>query len=171
MAVLAAVAGMMGYSSAGAMEVPPETVLDRPEAKQAWKKLARKYVDTSEDAKELRIAASIGDTDTVRELIEKKGVSPNAANQLIAIFLDKGALPDVQTNAGWTPLIYAARHGNLRAVKMLLHHGARLDIRDKFGRTALMLAAEKGHDDVVRTRCWNTARRSTPVTTMARRRS
>ncbi|CAF4811315.1 unnamed protein product, partial [Rotaria sp. Silwood1] len=41
-----------------------------------------------------------------------------------------------QTAAGRTPLMVATARGSLRVMELLLHHGARLDIRDAFGQTA-----------------------------------
>ncbi|CAF0971222.1 unnamed protein product [Rotaria sordida] len=41
-----------------------------------------------------------------------------------------------QTAAGRTPLMVATARGSLRVMELLLHHGARLDIRDAYGQTA-----------------------------------
>ncbi len=64
-----------------AMEVPPEKIMPPKQAELQWKKAARRHVDTSEAAHELRMAAAVGDLETVRRLVEERGVSPNAANR------------------------------------------------------------------------------------------
>src|SRR5690349_10867478 len=55
--------------------------------------------------------------------------------------------PDIH---GLTPLHYAAMHGNVEAVKLLLGIHARIDATDNKNRTALHLAVEKDHLEVVR---------------------
>ncbi|HLJ14518.1 MAG TPA: ankyrin repeat domain-containing protein, partial [Bryobacteraceae bacterium] len=57
--------------------------------------------------------------------------------------------PNVAREDGETPLMTAARLGQIDVMKMLLDHGARVNAREKkFGQTALMWAA--GHPDAVR---------------------
>lgn len=46
---------------------------------------------------------------------------------------------------GWTALMHAAWEGNIESLVYLLHHGARVDVKDPSGNTALMLAAMRGH--------------------------
>ncbi|KAM4629266.1 CARD- and ANK-domain containing inflammasome adapter protein [Polymixia lowei] len=63
-------------------------------------------------------------------------------------------LRDVDTNTvnsfNETLLHIAAEHGHLSIIDLLLHRGARLDLRDSEGRTALHRAANRGHTGVVR---------------------
>ncbi len=63
--------------------------------------------------------------------------------QLIA----KGA--DVN-KTGWTPLHYAATHGHLDVLRLLLEHHAYIDAASPNGSTPLMMAAQYGSDDAVR---------------------
>ena len=51
---------------------------------------------------------------------------------------------------GWTPLITAARHGNVEVVRYLIELQADLNIKDNAGRVALHHGAEHGHEGVVR---------------------
>lgn len=52
---------------------------------------------------------------------------------------------------GFSPLIAAAHFGHYRLVKMLIRHGAAVDLANpESGRTALHHAAKEGHHDVVR---------------------
>ncbi|WP_341761083.1 ankyrin repeat domain-containing protein [Candidatus Tisiphia endosymbiont of Thecophora atra] len=48
-----------------------------------------------------------------------------------------------------TPLHYAAYHGYVKIVKLLLDTGAELNIPNRYGRTPLHDAAEKGYVDIV----------------------
>ncbi|MCA8920297.1 MAG: ankyrin repeat domain-containing protein [Planctomycetes bacterium] len=52
-------------------------------------------------------------------------------------------------SAGHTPLMVAARRGELELVEQLLAAGAEVDARSPFGRTALMVAAQAGQTEVV----------------------
>ncbi|POM77485.1 Serine/threonine protein kinase, partial [Phytophthora palmivora] len=49
---------------------------------------------------------------------------------------------------GWTPLHCAAASGRLEALKMLIEHGAMLDVETISGKTPLVLAIERGQSDV-----------------------
>lgn len=51
---------------------------------------------------------------------------------------------------GHTPLIEAAKGGDLEAVKDLLHRGAEVDAQSEKGKTALHYAAANGHVEVVK---------------------
>jgi ankyrin repeat protein len=57
-----------------------------------------------------------------------------------------GADLDVQDNRGWTALHWAARHGRLALVAILIRKGADTEIRDKRRRTPLQLAQSKRVD-------------------------
>jgi ankyrin repeat protein len=62
--------------------------------------------------------------------------------QLIA----KGA--DVN-KTGWTPLHYAATHGHLDVIRLLLENFAYIDAASPNGSTPLMMAAQYGSDEAV----------------------
>jgi len=51
---------------------------------------------------------------------------------------------------GHTPLIEAAKGGDLEAVKDMLHRGAEVDAQSDKGKTALHYAAANGHVEVVK---------------------
>ena len=55
--------------------------------------------------------------------------------------------PDAE---GTTPLIEAAKHGDLETIKNLVEQGAKLEQGDKWGGTALILASYHGKFDAVR---------------------
>lgn len=113
----------------------------------------------------LILAAYNGHTPVV-EFLLAKGADINAAdrsgqtplihtckrsfNETAAFLLKNGADADVQTRkTGTTALMIAAVLGNLDLVRMLLDHGADVDLADSFGDTATMLARKKGNSAVV----------------------
>lgn len=55
---------------------------------------------------------------------------------------------NLQTNEGYTPLILAAYHGHVEAVKLLLNAKADACISDQKGNTALMGTIYKGEPEV-----------------------
>lgn len=61
--------------------------------------------------------------------------------------------PDIPANInpmqryGWTPLHWAARHGQTSVVQRLLNEGAEIDAREHMGRTALHVATMGNHRD------------------------
>ncbi|HET8549629.1 MAG TPA: ankyrin repeat domain-containing protein, partial [Bryobacteraceae bacterium] len=70
--------------------------------------------------------------------------------RMIELLLKAGADPNSALPGGETPLMTAARTGNVDAVKILLAHSANVNAREeRRGQTALMWAAAEGHTDVV----------------------
>lgn len=55
----------------------------------------------------------------------------------------------VNPQSGWVPLHHAASNGNIKAVRVLLEHGAEVDARNFGGFTPLHWAAAEGHLDCV----------------------
>lgn len=76
------------------------------------------------------------------------------ATAIITMLLEHGADIDAGGPPGragrLTPLILAARWGNIRNVQLLLEHGAKTDIRDCTGRTAVAWAACRTFEDTVK---------------------
>lgn len=56
---------------------------------------------------------------------------------------------DRADHKGYSPLMLAAYHGHVEAVRFLLRAGANPDGRDSAGNTVLMGAAFKGHREIV----------------------
>jgi uncharacterized protein len=70
---------------------------------------------------------------------------------MIAKLLKAGADPNELAPKGETPLMFAARNGNVDAIKVLLDAKANVNAKEKVrGTTALMWAAEQGHPAAVR---------------------
>lgn len=87
-------------------------------------------------ADELVEAASNGDLEQVKTLIEKEGIDINAR--------------ETEYEIGETALIGASTGGQLEVVKYLISKGADINIKDNDGVTALMMASAKGHLEVVK---------------------
>ena len=68
---------------------------------------------------------------------------------IIRLFLEKGANPNLADKNGKTPLMNASYKGNLAIVKMLLEFGADPTLKDNKGQSALDMAQKKGHQDVI----------------------
>ena len=67
------------------------------------------------------------------------------------LLLEHGADINTQTRFGGTSLYYASYYGALEAVRVLLEHDADVEVKhNNTGKTALQIAAEKGHDEVVK---------------------
>ena len=49
---------------------------------------------------------------------------------------------------GQTALMIASYRNNIDVVKLLLYHGAYVNLKDNAGWTSLMIASDKGHDDI-----------------------
>ena len=71
--------------------------------------------------------------------------------KVLLLYLDYGL--DVNITGGapeaWSPLMFAARDGQLTAVKILLERGAKIDFQNKSGKTALFIAARNCRSEVV----------------------
>ena len=61
-----------------------------------------------------------------------------------------GDHPNCVNECGSFPLKLATQYGNLDMVRLLLHHGAEVDMRGAGGATALMNAAWNGYSKIVR---------------------
>jgi uncharacterized protein len=61
----------------------------------------------------------------------------------------KGANVNAQDSQGWTPLMFAAKTGNINVVELLINKGAIIDQKDRSKETALNFAATFGHGGIV----------------------
>jgi ankyrin repeat protein len=66
----------------------------------------------------------------------------------VEYLLNNGANPNVQERSGLTPLHWAASHGNLQAVRILVAAGACPDMENSCGQTAAMLAQRRGKSEI-----------------------
>jgi len=69
--------------------------------------------------------------------------------ETVKILLDQGAKPNVvDSDEHFSPLMHAAAEGNLAVVKVLMAHGADLNLRDVDGDDAESFARQAGHQQV-----------------------
>jgi len=69
--------------------------------------------------------------------------------QTVEFLLSHGADIEAKEVHGQTPLMWAAKRGNLEVSNVLIKHGARLGTKDKMGWTALEFAQCLSHTNVV----------------------
>jgi hypothetical protein len=102
----------------------------------------------------LHDAAHAGDAEAIGRLLREdpgrvgepgpSGMQPlhfAASAAAAAVLIRFGALVDARTDWGEIPLHFAARHGHLDVVEVLVGHGADLHAVDDHGNTSLYLAA------------------------------
>jgi ankyrin repeat protein len=68
--------------------------------------------------------------------------SPTAVIQTVTMLLEHGAKVDIPEHNGLYPLMRAARTGNLDLVKVLIAHGADINVKDTKGHSVLQYAKE-----------------------------
>ncbi|EPS42694.1 hypothetical protein H072_3329 [Dactylellina haptotyla CBS 200.50] len=74
----------------------------------------------------------------------------NGSESTVTLLLDLGAnIKSSQGRKEWTTLIYAARSGNTRLVKLLIQRGADISVKDRQGQDALWHAGDRGKDTVM----------------------
>jgi len=94
------------------------------------------------------------DYDRMEQIINQ-GISPNEIDgedspclitaiyyltmKTVKFLLNKGANIEISDNGGVTPLMAAARSGNLDIVNLLLERGSKVEVRDNMGNTPFLL--------------------------------
>ena len=67
----------------------------------------------------------------------------------VEYLLQRGADYDEKEIMGFTPLLFALRHGRITCAKLLLNYGAKCNTMNNFGLTPLQCAATDGHEELV----------------------
>ncbi len=73
----------------------------------------------------------------------------NEDYQMVRYLIQNGADVNHANQGGWTPVITAARVGNLDIIRLLLDAGAELDVRTSDGLTPVRVASNYGWTDIV----------------------
>ena len=104
-------------------------------------------------------AAFKGKVETVKMLLDAEvDMSPVQEEHyntalILSVFAGQTKVVELlmNTNANFStpPLLWAARRGRLKVVKLLLDARVDADLQDKDGNTALLWAASEGHKDVI----------------------
>jgi Ankyrin repeats (3 copies) len=123
----------LGLSLAGCLVLPALLLSETSQTSQAAPVPAAPATAKADSGDELRRAASAGDAAKVRQLLAA-GADVNAANAY-----------------GGTALAFACDKGHTEVVKVLLEHGANLEIQDRFYKSKpLAWAVIKGHPEIAR---------------------
>ena len=108
--------------------------------------------DTMRQTTALMWAAEQGHAEVI-ELLVAAGADVNASSTVDEAKRRRGVVykqGENQHTGGVTPLVLAARQGNLQAVKALAEKGADLNKASGDGSTAMVVAIQNGHYDVAR---------------------
>jgi ankyrin repeat protein len=118
---------------------------DKKVSKKYERMIERFLVDHSDHVND-RDRAYIGDG---RTALHEAAVVGNV--RLMEVLISHGAQVDSENSIGETPLHFAARFGKLGALKLLISHGAAIDPKSKHTKaTPLLIAAESGHEAIIR---------------------
>jgi len=108
----------------------------------------------------LRLAATNGKTDIVKELlttaVDINAKAPNnlwtalmnaastGQTEIVRLLLEKGADVNAKDPSGWTALTLAAGKGYTGNIKLLIDHGAEINFKGAYGNTALLQSLGQG---------------------------
>jgi Ankyrin repeats (3 copies)/Ankyrin repeats (many copies) len=78
--------------------------------------------------------------------------SKNIDPRVVRFLLDHGADPNIlaQLQGGNTPLHRASRSGRIEIARLLVEHGANVEVQDDRGKTPLDVATKEQHDEIVK---------------------
>lgn len=100
----------------------------------------------------ISLAASNGHKEVVKLLLnQKQEIKTHDSSEGTPVSLANNQGYPETTNNGQSPLHLASSNGHVDTVKLLLSHGAEIDIGNGFGYTPLALASEAGNIEIVRT--------------------
>jgi len=110
-------------------------------------------------------AAKIGDTETVKMLIEMgadvnvrddSGLTPlywaslRSFTDIAKILIEMGADVNVRNKDGYTPLYWVSSEGHTEIAKMLIEKGADVNTKNEDNETPLQSALEKDHTEIAK---------------------
>ncbi|MFC1870732.1 ankyrin repeat domain-containing protein [Candidatus Dependentiae bacterium] len=130
-------------------------------------KKARKQPITSEETAQMRAAAKrtgisvAAITALIAAIYGLKKTSEFYRSNTLHTAAHEGSVPKVRAflltehvdsfdRQGLTPLMYAARQGNVQVVNLLIRHGAEVNRQNRRRMSPLMYASRNGHDQVVK---------------------
>lgn len=129
-------------------------------------KLMIERIQQAKKDKSLCEAVKKGDTDQVKSLIikgadvnakDERGQIPlhfavrNFYEEVVKLLITEGSDVNASmTDGSWTPLLDAASTGQTTVIKLLLQHGAKVDVGDKFGYTPLFYAMWSKEEEAIK---------------------
>ncbi len=144
------------------VSISTTVLLDLGEADVVAAKMQAKRVNGNTD---LMVAATAGDLDTVKKLLNKgamvntkntfgstalMGAAAGGYEETARLLIARGAAVNQKNSRGFTALMLAAKGGHEAMVKLLLDNKADVNLADNDRHTALMYAINGEHDNVVK---------------------
>ncbi len=99
------------------------------------------------------IKEDLNDTANVEVVEAVVLASKNSSPSILKILLERGANPNVAFSNGSFPIHFAVQNGCIRSVKLLLRHGAKINLLGVAGNSVLLFACGYGY-----ARCYGYAR-------------